>query len=440
MQVQQNAEDAGDAGAGGAQPHDAGVQRTAGTAGQTAEEGLEVAQVHAEDGRLGDAHAGRQSRGQSHGLDLGVLALEGNGQSGTALRHVGGAGQRQPVGVAVTGQLTQIDQGVHVVDTGDHSDRIQAAHDEGADAVGHGDQCLYAGDDAIFQFGEHGADGSQGQITGDEHGHQRGDEQVKHGGHHLVQPLFDLAHEPHRDDDRDDVALIAHQRHRVQAAEHGLHHVDAVGNRPCVLQVGVDHDHADDGAQIRVAAEHLGGRVGDEDGQEGVGCIGEQLGKHIHRAGGIDVQKAVVHHEVQRFHDAHQEAGGHDGGDDGHKDVAQRLDSPLIPGCLGGSSLLHVLFAAALDAGQLDELVVDLVHRAGAEDDLQLTLCLKDALGSLGIFQLLFVDLRVVCDDQTQAGGAMRCRDNILFAADAVQNLLRRVFVIHTASPFPECG
>ena len=254
-----------------------------------------------------------------------------------------------------------------------------------------------------------------------------------------MQPLFDLAHEPHGDDDRDDVALITHQRHRVQAAEHRLHHVDAVGNGPGVLQVGVDHDHADDCTQIGVAAEHLGGRVGDEDGQEGVGCIGEQLGKHIHRAGGIDVQKAVVHHEVQRFHDAHQEAGGHDGGDDGHKDVAQRLDSPLIPGCLGGGSLLHVLFAAALDAGQLDELVVDLVHRAGAEDDLQLTLCLKDALGALGVFQIFFADLAVVCNDQTQAGGAMRCRDDVLFAADAVQNLLCRVFVIHTASPFPEC-
>ena len=202
----------------------------------------------------------------------------------------------------------------------------------------------------------------------------------------------------------------------------------------------MDHDHADDGAQIRVAAEHLCGGVGDEDGQEGVGRVGEQLGKHIHRAGGIDVQKAVVHHKVQRFHDAHQEAGGHDGGDDGHKDIAQRLDGSLIPRGLGGGSLLDLFLGAALDAGQLDELVVDLVHRAGAEDDLQLTLCLKDALGSLGIFQLLFIDLRVVCDDQTQAGGAMRCRDNILFAADAVQNLLCRVFVIHTASPFPECG
>ena len=236
------------------------------------------------------------------------------------------------------------------------------------------------------------------------------------------------------------MALIAHQRHRVQAAEHRLHHVDAVRDGPGVLQVGVDHDHTDDCAQIRVAAEHLGRRVGDEDGQEGVGRVGEQLCKDIHRAGGVDVQEAVVHHEVQRFHDAHEEAGRHDGRDDGHEDVAQGLDGPLIPRCLGGSGLLHVLFGAALDAGQLDELVVDLVHRAGAEDDLQLALRLKDALCAFGVFQLFFVHLAVVCNHQTQAGGAMRCRNDVLFAADAVQNLLCRVFVIHSFLLFLNVG
>ena len=326
-----------------------------------------------------------------------------------------------------------------MMDAGHDGDCIQTAHDEGADAEGQGDEGLHAGDDAVFQLGEDGADGGQGQVTGDEDGDQRGNEQVKHGGHDLVQTLFDLAHEPHGDDDRDDVTLIAHQRDRVQTAEHRLHYVDTVGHGPGVLQVGMDHDHADDRAQVRVAAEDLGGGVGNQDGQESISGVGEELGEHIHRASGVDVQEAVVDHEVQRFHDAHQEAGSHDGGNDGHEDVAQGLDSPLIPGSLGRRGLLDVLFAAALDAGQLDELVVDLVHGAGAENDLQLALGLKNALGTLCIFQLLFVDLAVVCDHQTQTGGAVRRRNDVARAADVIQDLFCRILIIHSIFSFSGC-
>ena len=83
----------------------------------------------------------------------------------------------------------------------------------------------------------------------------------------LVQPLFDLGHEPDSDDDRDDVALIAHQRDGIQPAEHRLVGLHALGrNGPGVLQVGVDHDHADDHAQERVAAEDFRGGEGNEDG------------------------------------------------------------------------------------------------------------------------------------------------------------------------------
>ena len=151
MQVQQDAEDAGHAGAGGPQAHDAGVQRAAGTARQTAEERLEVTQVDAEDGRLGDAHAGGHGGGQRHRLDLLILALEGDGQRRTALRHIGGACQRQPVGVAELGQLAEVDDGVHVVDTGHNGDGIQTAHDEGTDAERQLDQGLNAVDDAVLQ-------------------------------------------------------------------------------------------------------------------------------------------------------------------------------------------------------------------------------------------------------------------------------------------------
>ena len=94
-----------------------------------------------------------RAEGQGHRLDLAVLALEGHSQSGTALAHVGGAGQRQPEGQAVLGQLAQVDDGVHVVDAGHNGDGVQAAHHKGTDAEGQGDQSLDTADDAVLNGG-----------------------------------------------------------------------------------------------------------------------------------------------------------------------------------------------------------------------------------------------------------------------------------------------
>ena len=90
----------------------------------------------------------------------------------------------------------------------------------------------------------------------------------------------------------------------------------------------------------------------------------------------------------------------------------------------------------AMAAGQSGELIVDFVYRAGAEDDLQLTLGLKDALGPLGVLEGLFVHLAVVLNDQAQAGCAVGCRYDVGRAADGIQYLLCRVFVIHENRSF----
>ena len=437
MQMQQDAEDAGHAGAGGTQAGHAGIQSAAGTADQTADKGLKVAQVDTEDGGLGNAHAGRKGGGQGHRLNFGVLALEGNGKSGTALGNVGGTGQGQPVGEAKLGQLAKVDQGVHMVDTGHNGDGVQTAHDEGTDAERQLDQGLNAVDDAVLQRGEDWADDSEGEITGNENGDQRGNKQVDHGGHNFVQPLFNLAHQPHGNDNGDNVALVADQRNFVQPAKHRLVGLHALrSNGPGVLQVGVNHDHADDSTQELVATKHLCGGEGDQDRQEGVRRVGEQLGKHIDGTAGINVQEAVVDHKVQRFHNAHQKAGSHDGRDDGNKDIAQRLDGPLVPRRFGSGSLFDFLLAGTGDSGQGGELVIHLVHNAGAEDDLQLALGFKYALGALSIFKLFFVHLGIIRNHQAQAGCAVCGRYNVGSTADVVQHLLGCFLVIHVARSF----
>ena len=246
-----------------------------------------------------------------------------------------------------------------------------------------------------------------------------------------MQPLFDLAHDPYGDDHRDHMPLVAHQRHLVQTAEHRLHHLHAGGDGPGVLQVGVDHDHADDRPQERVAPKHLGGRKSDQNRQKHIGCVGKQLCKYKQRAGGVQLYKAVGCHEVQRFHQAHQKAGSHNGGDDGDKDVSQRLDAPPVPGGTCGSRLLDCLFAGVLHAGQLDKRIINFVYDAGAKDDLQLALGFKYALDPFYIFQRLFVRLGVVCDHKTQPGGAVGCGEDVCRAAYTIQHLLCDFRVVH---------
>src|SRR5699024_647429 len=107
---------------------------------------------------------------------------------------------------------------------------------------------------------------------------QRGDKQIDHLGDNLVQPLFQSAHEPDRDDDGDDVALVSNQFDVIQAEpDRGCGDVFCRSHIPGVDQIGVDHDHADDRAQVDVAAEYLGGAGADEDGQKYERCVAEQV-------------------------------------------------------------------------------------------------------------------------------------------------------------------
>lgn len=102
------------------------------------DEGLKEAQVHTEDGRLGNAHEGGQCRRKGQALDLGVASLKGDGERGSTLGDAGSAGDGQPVAHAILGELAQVDGGAHLVDTGNDRGSIEQADDEGTDAEGQG--------------------------------------------------------------------------------------------------------------------------------------------------------------------------------------------------------------------------------------------------------------------------------------------------------------
>ena len=432
VQVQQDAEDAGHARAGRAQADDRGIQRAACAANRAGDKRAEEPQVDAEDGRFGDTHERGKRSGQRHGFELFVPGLECDCERRAALRDIRRRGQRQPVGQAVGTDLAEVNDRVHMVDARDDRRRIQAAHDERTNTERDGDQPLHAVDHEIFHSGKHRADDGKRQVAGHKYAYQRSDEQIKHGRYDLVQALFEETHHPHGDDDRDHMSLITDQRHLIQTEKHFLICMYPFGcHRPCVLQVGVQHNHADDRSEERVSAEYLCRGKRDQDGQKGIRHIGKQLREHIDRAAGVHLNESIVDHEVQGLHNTHQETGCHNRRDDRHKDIAQRLDRALEPVTLGCTLRLGLVLADRRRTRERDELVIHFIDRARTEDDLKLALRLKHALHAGRVFQLLLVYLAVVRNDKAQPRCTVRCGHNVVLAADVLQYLGGRFFVIH---------
>lgn len=424
-QAQQDTEDTGDARAGSSKRGERADQGTATAANAAGDEGLKEAQVHTKDGRLGNTHEGGQSRRKRQALDLGIAGFKGNGERCATLGDIGSAGNGQPVGHTVLGELAQVDGGVHLVDTGNDRGGIEQTDDKGTDAEGQGQQGLDQTEDGVLGPHEDGADGNERHEHGHEHGDKRGHKEVEHLGNDLVQALLEEGQNGAGDDDGDHMALIADPLKAVHAGNDGDHGLNALGgNRVSALQRGVDERTADDSAQIRVGAKGLGGGVADQDLQNAKGRARDQVGNLVDKVIGIERDKAVGGHKVEGAHNAQQQARSHDGGDDGDKDIAEHLNGTHKDVLLLSRGLLDLGLGGSLDAAERDELLVDLVDGAGAKNNLELALGLKDALGAVDVLEGLLVNLSVIGNHQAQASGAVRGRNNVVGATDVVEHLL----------------
>ena len=108
----------------------------------------------------------------------------------------------------------------------------------------------------------------------------------------------------------------------------------------------MNHDHTDNRTQIRVCTKHFRTAVCDQDWQECVRCVTEKLCKCIDGATGINIQETIVNHEVQGFHDTHQETAGNNRRNDRHKNISQCLDQSLYRIRSESSNFLQVLLTA----------------------------------------------------------------------------------------------
>ena len=147
---------------------------------------------------------------------------------------------------------------------------------------------------------------------------------------------------------------------------------------------------------------------------------------------GIDCNKPVVIHEIQSFHDAHEEARGDDGRNDRHEDVAEGLDKALEGACLGRRRGLGLLLRRRADAARSQERIVNFVYNAGSKDDLQLSLRFKHPFYAVNVLKPFFADLAVVRDDQTEPRRAVRGGNDVARAAGLPEQLGCNFLIIHT--------
>ncbi len=284
-----------------------------------------------------------------------------------------------------------------MVDAEDAKQLSKAAIDQAAQTHGEVQQPLHHGQNDQLHLMENGADDEQGQEDSREHSEERREDKVNGIGDFLLQEFFDLASHNTGDEGREDGALIAHhgdKAEEVQRRGRLLTHLIGVG------QGGVHQHQADDDANDRISAENAEGGPAHQGGEEGKGRVRQHLGEED-EVGGNAVRRHAEKGEErllgQKPPQAHEEARGYQNRDNGHKYVAEDPDRPLEAVAL----LLDRGAGSRPAAGAQDglHLVVDLVHKAGAEDDLILPGVEEAALYFVQIFHSLHVDLFLVHRD-----------------------------------------
>ena len=315
--------------------------------------------------------------------------------------------------------------------------RIKSTHDKASDSKRQGNQPLDSIQKSVLNGNKDRSDNGKCKITGYKNTNKRCYKKIKHCRHDLMKSFLDLSKYPYRNDHRNYMPLISNHVNRIKSEPYFLCCLHTFcSHSPGILQIGMDHDHTDDRSQIRIGSEYLRAAVSDQDRQKCIRRITEKLGKHINRTTGIDIQEAIVYHEVQSFHDSHQESAGYDSRNDGDKNISQCLDQPLCRVCLGSCHLLQLILAALGNSGNLNKFIVNLVYNSCSQDDLHLSLCEEYTLHTVDVLYIFLVCLVIIRNDQTKSCCTVCCGNYVCFLSYMIIDFLCGLSVIHVRPPF----
>ena len=314
---------------------------------------------------------------------------------------------------------------------------IKSTHDKASDSKRQSDEPLDSIQKSVLNGNKDRSDNGKCKITGYKNTNKRCYKKVEHCWYNFMKSLLDLCQYPYCNDNRDYMSLISNHVNRIKSEPYFLCCLHTFcSHSPGILQIGMDHDHTDDRSQIRIGSEYLRAAVSDQDRQKCIRRITEKLGKHINRTTGIDIQEAIVYHEVQSFHDSHQESAGYDSRNDGDKNISQCLDQPLCRVCLGSCHLLQLILAALGNSGNLNKFIVNLVYNSCSQDDLHLSLCEEYTLHTVDVLYIFLVCLVIIRNDQTKSCCTVCCGNYVFFLSYMIIDFLCGLSVIHVRPPF----
>ena len=230
------------------------------------------------------------------------------------------------------------------MNTGNNSRCIKGTHDKASDSKWQCDQPLDPIQKSVLNSYEDRSDNGKCKIAGYKNADKRCYKKIEHCRYDFMKSLLNLCQYPDCNDNRDHMSLISHHVNGVKSKPYLLCCLHTLCcNSPGILQIWMDHDHTDNRTQIRVGTEYLRTTVSDKDRQKCIRCVTEKLCKYINGTIGVNIQEAVVYHEVQGFHDSHQKSAGYDSWDDRDKNISQCLDQSLYRISLGCCHLLKLI-------------------------------------------------------------------------------------------------
>ena len=393
-------------------------------------------QVDAEHSGLGNAEVAGDAGGYVDLLSVRVLALQiDHAKDGGALRNVGQRDHRPQHRTAEVGD--QLLDGVrHVMQAGDDQRGINKTEDCAKD---HAEGAGNASVDNIRDDGaDLPADGAKDGMSDDDGQDQRAER-----------------YNDHRDDRRADLAEEFFQIHQRERGQHGrdnlclvADHVDGeeaeipLGDicRCCgcdrvgVQQLAGNKRQAEDDAQALGRAHLFRDGPADADRQHVENGLADQPQEAVHAGPELaDVAQrlgAVIKKvdAVNAVAEAENQTAGDDGGDQRGKNLSQHTHDLLQRVLVLLGRALDSLLGDTVDAGDRDEIIVEIVDRV-ADDDLELARLGESALGGFQCLDLGNVRLGGIVEDKSHTRYAVGYCRNVLFAANVLKQLPRVLFV-----------